>query len=160
MVISVAYHHIGGRAAFRIIITGNTKSVGFARDSGFLRDRTLSIEQTRSHFVRGASAWQNRVLDFSRSIKINLDRLPNHPTLQMLFLDKYEQLANLDLTNDQFEWYLWISATWRYSTFLVHEVQLTFANVSSGWLTDKSQSKSQTKLTQTGLERKRGVNCF
>ena len=28
------------------------------------------------------------------------------------------------------------------------------------WLTDKSQSKSQTKLTQTGLERKRGVNCF
>ena len=101
--ISVAYHHIGGRAAFRIIITGNTKSVGFARDSGFLRDRTLSIEQTRSHFVRGASAWQNRVLDFSRSIKINLDRLPNHPTLQMLFLDKYEQLANLDLTNDQFE---------------------------------------------------------
>ena len=28
------------------------------------------------------------------------------------------------------------------------------------WLTDKSQLISKKKLTQTGLERKRGVNCF
>ena len=35
--------------------------------------------------------------------------------------------------------------------------EVTYAHT---WLTDKSQSKSQTKLTQTGLERKRGVNCF
>ena len=30
----------------------------------------------------------------------------------------------------------------------------------AAWLTDKSQLISKKKLTQTGLERKRGVNCF